>query len=179
MSYVPIGRVHSPQGVRGQLFIHIFAGEAAWVDQWTELHLVEKDGALPQVSHPIIQVKPHHKQGKWGLVVSLAEVTNRNQIEAYKGWTVLIPESFLVSQEGEGLYLREVLDFQVIDRKRGEVGRVRGFSGNSQQDLLVIETPGGEEFLVPFVDALTESIDKPGRRILMDIPWGLLPGEDS
>jgi 16S rRNA processing protein RimM len=178
MSFVRIGRVHSPQGVRGQLFIHIFAGEAAWVDQWTELCLSQGDSLTPEVRLTIKQIKPHSKQGKWGLVVTLVDIDNRNQVEPYKAWNVLIPESFLVAEDGEAIYLREVLGFQVVEKERGEVGIIRGFSGNAQQDLLLIEHASGAEVLVPFVDPLIERIDKEKRQVVMQIPWGLLPGEE-
>ena len=33
MSGIAVGKVHSAQGVRGDIFVLIFSGEAAWADQ--------------------------------------------------------------------------------------------------------------------------------------------------
>jgi 16S rRNA processing protein RimM len=178
MSYVAIGKLHSPQGVRGQVFVHIFSQEAHWVDLWQELLMSPASENRPSVTIKIQKWREHQKQKKWGYVLSLDGVTNRNQVEPWVGYTVYVPESFLQSQDGENIYLREVLGYSVVDQKRGPVGQVQGFSGSQWQDLLVISHPTGETFEVPFVEPLLLSIDHAQRQISMDIPYGLVCGED-
>ena len=41
-AYWCVGRVHSAQGLRGELFIDLFARQAAWEDRWTSLALSGK-----------------------------------------------------------------------------------------------------------------------------------------
>ena len=178
MSFVLIGKVHSPQGVRGQVFISIFAEEASWVEKWQTLHLSPRVHDRPSEQHKILIKKPHQKQKKWGYVLTLEGVNDRNKVEEWIGYKVYVPEEFLVSEEGESIYLREVLDFKVHDVNRGFVGQVVGFSGHSLQDLLVIEHPDGERFEVPFVEPLLIKIDQSKKTIEMDIPLGLVPGEE-
>jgi len=178
MSFVWIGKVHSPQGVRGQIFVSIFAEEASWVEKWKKLHLSPRDHESPDQQYKILIKKPHQKQKKWGFVLTLEGVDDRNKVEKWVGFKVYIPEEFLISAEGESIFLREVMDFQVHDKIRGLVGRVVGFSGHNLQDLLVIEHPCGDRFEVPFVEPLLIKIDTPEKRIEMDIPLGLVPGEE-
>lgn len=176
-SYVLIGKIHSPQGIRGELYVSIFAEEAAWADQWETLCVSAKEQTAPQQFLQIQTARIHQKQGRWGFVVRLAEVKDRNQAEAMKGMNVYVPEHFLVSEEGEDVYLREVLGFQVIDQERGAVGTVKGFSGNAMQDILVVEGDHGE-FEVPFVEPILIEIQKEKQTLLMDIPVGLVAGEE-
>ncbi len=174
--FVLIGKVHSPQGIRGEIFVSIFSGEAAWYEQWDTLYLSSDSEDAPTSEMKIIKSREHQKQGRWGFAVSTEEVKDRNRAETMKGYKVYIPESFLISEEGEGLYLREVLGFRVIDKTRGDVGEVIGFSGNSMQDILVIEGAKGH-FEVPFVEPILMETDKDNRLLQMDIPLGLVAGE--
>ena len=177
-SFLHVGKVLSPQGVRGDVFVYIFAGEAAWSDQWKTLYLSSESDSEPQREIEIVKIKPHRKQKKLGFVLNLKNFVNRNQSEEIKGMKVYVPEDFLVSQEGEGIYLREVLDFKVLDKERGLVGVVVGFGDNGMQDLLVIENSKGESFEVPFVEPLHIETFMDKEEIHMDIPFGLIPGEE-
>lgn len=177
MAFVKVGKIHSAQGIKGKLFVLIFAGEAHWADLWEVLYSSPKGGEAPDLETPILEFKPHSKQRKWGFMIDLEGVTDRNAAEEWVGRDVYVPESFLISSEGEEIYLREVLGFEVIDQTRGPVGEVTGFAGNDFQDLLIIKGEKGE-FEVPFVEPLLIEIDKDKKQIAMDIPQGLVAGED-
>ncbi len=177
MTFVKIGKIHSAQGIKGKLFVLIFAGEAHWADQWEILFSSDREGEHPDRETPIESFKPHSKQKKWGFMVDIKGVTDRTEAEKWVGREVFVPESFLTSEEGEEIYLREVLGFEVIDQTRGSVGEVIGFAGNDFQDLLIIKGEEGE-FEVPFVEPLLIEIDKNKKQIAMDIPQGLVAGEE-
>lgn len=176
--YLHVGKVLSAQGVRGDIFIYIFSQEAAWIDQWETLFISPQEDESPQRQIEILKVKAHQKQRKSGFVLKLKGFDNRNFAEEIIGQKVYIPEEFLISKEGEGIYLREILHFSVTDKERGPVGEVIGFMDNGFQDLLVIKHPSGEEFEVPFVEPLLIEIKTNEKEILMDIPFGLVPGEE-
>ncbi len=178
MNYVLVGKVHSAQGVRGEIFVSLYAEEAAWLEKWDTLLVSSRDETQPSKSLKIKQIRFHRKQQKVGYVLKLADMDNRNLIDPLVGMNVYVPEDFFVSEEDEKIYLREILGFQVIDQKRGPVGEVIGFSGSSFQDLLIIQNQDQEPFEVPFVPPLHISTDKIKKELLMDIPYGLLPGED-
>ena len=177
MGFVNVGKVHSAQGLKGEVFVWIFAGEAHWFDQWDTLYLCQSKALEPEKSLAIKKARPHSKQQKWGFALNLDGVNDRNQAEAIEKLDVLVPEEFLISGEDDNIYLREVLEFEVIDQSRGPVGRVKGFSGSSFQDLLIIENEVGK-YEVPFVEPLLVEIKRNEKQILMDIPQGLVAGEE-
>lgn len=178
MGFVHIGKVHSAQGIKGDLFIYIFAEEAAWADQWTQLFVAPAGVDQPEKTLEIKKLRPHQKQKKIGFVLKLDEIDDRNKADALVGHSVFVPEEFLVSKEGENIYLREVLGFRVHDTQRGDVGVVTGFSGHSMQDILVIKNDSGESFEVPFVEPILIEIKRGEQKIVMDIPQGLVAGEE-
>ena len=176
--FVHVGKIHSPQGVRGDLFIYIFSEEASWMDQWKKLSISDPKQDQPQRHIEILKVKAHQKQKKPGFVLSLKGINDRNLSEALIGQKVYIPEEFLVSEEGETMYLREVLHFRVIDQTRGDVGEIVSFMDTGFQDLLVIQNSKQEEFEVPFIEPLLVEIKMESKEVIMDIPYGLVPGEE-
>lgn len=175
--YVLIGKVHSAQGIKGEIFVSIFSEEAEWADQWQTLSLSSHQQTTPRQEFKILHKREHQKQKKWGFALRLQGVNDRNASEALVGSQVYIPESFVTTEGVDDIYLREVLGFRVIDQKRGDVGEVIGFAGNWMQDLLVVRGEAGE-FEVPFVEPILCETDKDNKRLIMDIPMGLVAGEE-
>ena len=165
--YIRVGKVKDAHGIKGELFIVLFAGEAAWLGELKEIRLASEDGDTKVF--PVKSVRLH----KNGLIAKSADIRTRNEAEALIGRLFEIPAELLVSKPGETVFLREVHGFKVVTKQKGEVGTVTGFSSNGAQDLLVIETNWGE-FEVPFVEAYVEEIDYEGRVMRLDLPEGLL-----
>lgn len=167
--FVRVGKVKDAHGIKGEVFVTLFAGEAAWLPQLKELRLVKED--TPQTSkHFQIKSARLHKNG---LIAKCADIADRNEAEMFKGWLMEVPASFLVSEKGEGIFLREIRGFRVITKHKGEIGTIDAFSTNGVQDLLVIHTAWGD-FEIPFVEAFVEKLDFENKLIHLDIPEGLL-----
>lgn len=163
-----VGKIKDAHGIRGELFVLVFSGDVSWLNQLEQLHLYSPAQAQWLELTPE-RVRPH----KQGFIVKCAELSDRNQAEELKGCEFFIPETFLVSQPGQAIYLAEIEGFRVIQTGQGEVGRVVGFSGNGAQDLLLVENPRGQ-FAVPFVKELVIAIRYAEREIEMDLPEGLV-----
>ena len=167
--FARVGRMKDAHGIKGELFILLFAGEAAWLDQLKEIRLQDELRKNPPVVLPVKSVRLH----KNGLIAKCVDLKTRNDAEALKGLFFEIPCTFLVAPTGEEPYLDEVLGFSVIDATKGPIGHITGFSHNGAQDLLIIETPAGK-FDVPFVEAFVINIDYSRKLMRLDIPHGLL-----
>ncbi|HVK61104.1 MAG TPA: ribosome maturation factor RimM, partial [Bdellovibrionales bacterium] len=144
--FVQVGKVKDAHGIRGELFIVLFAGEAEWLDDLTSIRLVNPTGAADPAEFSVKSVRPH----KNGLIVKSTDIKDRNAAEALKGRLLEVPEEFLVSESGETPFLKEVLGFEVTTTEKGPIGRIRGFSSNTVQDLLVVETKNGD-YEIPFI----------------------------
>ena len=169
--FVQVGKVKDAHGIKGELFIVLFAGEAAWLGQLKTLRLIPSENASPEQARELeLKSARLHKNG---LIAKTQDLADRNGAEALKGWLLEIPEHFLVSSVGDSIYLREIQNFKVVTKAKGEVGTIDGFSSNGIQDLLVIKTNWGE-FEVPFVEAYVERIAYDEKTIYLDLPEGLL-----
>jgi len=177
-AYIKVGKVHSTQGLKGEVFLMIFSGEFDWQDRMGLVHLGEKGSEEPADVYSVERKRDHQKQKHRGLAVKLQGVDVIETAETLVGRPFFIPESFLSSEDGESIYLREIEGFQVVDETRGDVGTVVDFMDNGAQDLIVVKHASGERFEVPLVEPILQRIDFQKKFVLMDIPQGLVAGED-
>ncbi len=166
--YLNVGWLKDAHGLKGEVFVRLAAAKADWLQRLDILRLLSKfDGQLSEFE---VLAKSVHKDG---LILKLKGVESREAAEALKGSVVEIPADYLNSKSGEGIYLHEILGFEVIDGQLGSLGPILKFSSNGAQDLLVVK-PGRTEQLIPFVKAFIEEINWSEKKIRMQLPEGLI-----
>jgi 16S rRNA processing protein RimM len=160
--------------VRGEVYIQLYAEKADWREGKTELHFARPESSELKI-YKIQSLKPH----KIGLIAKLEGVNDRDLAFTMRGLLLAVPEEWLRAEDGEGIYLQQILGFTVVD-DRGEIGKVTGFSSNGPQDLLEVQaTSSDEEYLIPFVENFILGIDFDKRMIQMDLPEGLINSEEE
>ncbi len=172
--YKVVGKVKDAHGLKGELNVLLFAKEAAWLKKLQTIRIKRSENSTDVTVLTLKSARLH----KGALLLLTNELADRTEAEKYKGFFFEIPESFLVSESGEEIYLNEVAGFQVKALKQNLVANIVGFSSNGAQDLLVVEIPGQKvQFEIPFVQDFIKVIDYDNKSIEMVLPDGLL-GDD-
>ncbi len=171
---VTVGKVRDAHGLKGELFIVVFAKTADWVDKLENFVLIRKetvDKKLVEVRHTftVKRAKPHKK----GLIIDSKEMADRTAAEGFRGAIFEIPKELLISNEGETIFLKEIEGFTVFDGE-SEVGPITGFASNGAQDILEVASANGEA-LIPLIPEFLTKLDFKNKRLMMNIPTGLLP----
>ena len=178
-SMITVGKVRDAHGLKGELFVMLFAGEAHWVSHLKEATLVRNERVKQSDGTEKTELQSHvmkitrFKSHKKGLILKVDEISDRTQAESFAGAIFQIPNEMLVSQPGENIYLREIEDFEVEDQTLGAIGRVTGFSSNGAQDLVVIQSDQGSSE-VPLVPEFVETLDFKNRKLRLNLPEGLV-----
>jgi len=175
LNFVRVGKIKDAHGVKGELFVLLFAGEAAWLSQLKTLRLVENEHPEARVKELELRFAKLHKNG---FIAKTIDLNTRNEAESFRGWLLEVPAEFFVSTKGEAIYLREIQGFRVFTKEKGEIGTVEGFGSNGAQDLLLLKTSWGE-FEVPFVEAFVTKLDFAGKELHLELPDGLLGEADG
>jgi len=165
--WLKVGWVSDAHGLKGELYIALSAEVADWLDQFTEFRLEREN--LQSARFEVLAARAHKK----GLIVAADGILDRTAAEKLKGATFAIPKSYLHSEPGERLYLKELMKMEVFDPQVGRLGEVIGFGSNGPQDLLVVSNSKGR-FEIPLVDEFIVEIDLFHKRIVLDIPDGLV-----
>lgn len=162
-----VGKIKEAKGLKGQVYLLIFSKDASWVDKGIDIYISEDQ---KKVKYQVTQVKDY----KDGAVISLSGVVDRNQAEALCRKEVWVASDIFTSEDGDSIYLSEILNFEVMDHNLGLIGKVIDFSSNTAQDLLIIKNQKGDQFEVPFVEAFVDEIDYETQKVRMNLPEGLL-----
>ncbi len=173
MELVTVGKIKDSHGLKGELFVALFAGEAPWLPEIKKFTLEYKspnkeDHTLHR-EFVIRSVRPHKK----GLIIQTEEITDRTQADKYIGAVFQIPKKLTVSRAGENIFLGEIEGFTVQDEDLGNIGVITAFSSNGVQDLLIV-TSEEDEYQIPLVKDFLIEIVWHEKKLLMKLPDGIL-----
>lgn len=158
-----IGSVLTVRGLKGEIVVKLSSADMIAPGDFLLI------GPLGnQKKYTVLTIKSDSK-----IVLQLKEVHDRTTAEGLVKAPLFIESEKLVSKTGEKIFLKEVLNFKVVD-SGAEVGTIVGFDSNNSQDLLIVKLSDDREALIPFVKAFLEKIDFENRLVLMRLPEGLL-----
>jgi 16S rRNA processing protein RimM len=174
---VAVGRIASAHGLRGELAVDPLTDVPDRFASGSTLILTAR-GSAPR-SVVISRSRPLSSRHKDRLLVSLQGIEDRTAAEALRG-AILEVDAAAVPPAPEGSwYHYDLVGCRCTDRRAGELGEVVEVIEGGGGDLLRVVAPGsdgepGRELLLPFVDAYLTEVDVAGRRILWDLPEGLI-----
>jgi 16S rRNA processing protein RimM len=119
----------------------------------------------------VVSVQPH---GRGLLLVELDGLADRTAAEALVGATILVPVAALPPPGPGEFYWHEVEGFRVETADGTPVGRLAETFSAGPHDVWVVARPDGGEHLIPVVADVVRTIDRAGRRIVIDPLPGLL-----
>ena len=175
---VLIGKVGSPNGLRGEVRITLYQHDSTNLKEGKVLllkHARNQKGKASADGDICAEVQRVRYQ-KDRPVVKLEGIDDRNAAEAIRGLEVYIEADALEPlPEGEH-YVRNIIGCRVIDvagvaggaedgqnaesAKGREIGVLRDVIQNTAQSILEVETPEGKTVLIPAVDEFMRRIDE-------------------
>jgi len=121
----------------------------------------------------------HGVRDQGDAIVALApEIADRDAAEALKGARIFVSRASFPAPEPDEFYWVDLIGLAVVNREGAALGEVVGLIDTGPHCVLRVRPPAAEERpaeagerLIPFVDAYVDSVDLPGRRLVVD--WGL------
>jgi len=163
------GWVAGAHGLRGRLRIHCAEGGAEGLLGVGHLFLGVRAEAAQR--HEVVEARP----GRRGEVcVDLAGIADCEAAARLRGAEVWIESTQLGVLPAGEYWAFELIGCEVVDGAGREIGRVREIRGTGAQDLLVVDGADGAEHLIPAVQAWWREVDLERRRIVVELPPGLL-----
>jgi 16S rRNA processing protein RimM len=107
------------------------------------------------------------------LRVRFEDVKNEEEADAVLGNHVYLPLKMLPKLSGNKFYFHEVIGFEVEDKRLGIVGEIQSINDSSAQPLFEVLNDG-VEILIPMIDHFLVKIDRENRKVVMDLPEGLI-----
>ena len=163
------GWIAGAQGLRGQVRIHCAGGDVESLLEIEQVFLGTRDE--PTGRRVVSEVRP----GRRGEVcAALLGIDDRSAAEALRGTEVWIETEQLGDLPAGEYWVHQLTGCEVEDGAGRKIGRVREVRGTGAHDVLVVDGPEGAEHLIPAVQAWWREVDLARRRIVVELPPGLL-----
>jgi 16S rRNA processing protein RimM len=107
------------------------------------------------------------------LRVQFEDVDTEEEADSILNCAVYLPLSMLPKLEGNKFYFHEVIGFEIEDKRLGVFGKIVSINDSSAQPLFEVVN-GTVEILVPMIDQFLVKIDRENKKVVMDLPEGLV-----
>jgi 16S rRNA processing protein RimM len=161
---VAVGKLKRPRGNRGELIGEIYSSQPGRADRLKEVVL---EAASRQQRFGVEQIWFHGGRP----VFKFAGIDSISDAEPWSGADILVPEDERAAPE-----LGEYTHADLIGCKLlgpGELGVVKAVEDYGGRPVLVVESSGGREILVPFARSICREIDVAAKTIRVELPEGL------
>lgn len=158
MGLIPVGRVLSTHGIRGEVKFKYY-NEAA-DEFYRYVSFIAKKGTEEVVLRPV-QVRPH----KGFFLIKFAGLDNPDGITFLLNKQLFVDERDLPALEEDEYYEYQLIGMDVINERNDRIGRVGEIIHTGAQSVMVVS--GKQEFMIPMVDEFIVQIDLPGSSIMV------------
>jgi len=169
-SGVVLGEVIGAHGTCGELRVAIFGDGPANLLRAPELIL----GAPPEHADRVVKVQSAVAGRPGEVRLTLHGVDSRETARALAGLRVSVAPRHLEPLPSGEFYWYQLVGCAVEAHDGRALGTVRGLFETGAHDVLVVEDADGREVLLPTAGDLLREVDVAGRRIVIEVPDGLL-----
>jgi 16S rRNA processing protein RimM len=163
--FIPVGKISGAFGVKGWMKIYSFTDPRDNILRYSPLYISLKGEWVEA------KVVGGQVQGK-GIVMGLANVTDRDQVISLVGAELAIKNTQLAPAEDGEFYWSDLIGLTVINNQQETLGTVDHMLETGAHDVLVVIDDEKQERLIPFVlDEIVEQVDLDKQIIHVD--WGL------
>lgn len=171
-SLVRLGAVSGTHGLRGDLKVRPLSPDTPALLGARTVYLRREGGSA--VAYRPVRASMH----KGNVLLRLEGLARIEEVEPLLGSDVLVRRADLdVPPEGRH-YWMDMQGMTVSDRTRGELGTLDDIFSTAAHDIFVVNGRFGE-VLIPVVDEFLVDVDEDDRRLLVDLPEGLVPEPDE
>ena len=157
------GQIGKPHGLGGEVYVIRISDDARRFEAGSEL--LHEDGRALVVAG----ARSHRAR----LLVKFEGIDDRAAAETLRG-ALYVPAKAARELGAGEFWEHDLAGLEVVHARSGDVvGTVSRVVVAPAQDLLAVDTPGGER-LIPLVGAIVVDVDVPAGRVTIDPPEGLL-----
>ena len=107
------------------------------------------------------------------LRIRFEDMNTEEEADAIIGNAIYLPLKMLPKLSGNKFYFHEVIGFEIEDKRFGFVGEIVSINDSSAQPLFEVIN-GDTEIFIPMVDHFLVKIDRQNKKVMMDLPEGLI-----
>jgi 16S rRNA processing protein RimM len=161
-----VGWIVRKHGFRGDVIIKLDTDKPEDYENMESIFLLQGEDLVPF----LIQKSSFTSNGF--MKVHFEDVDDEYEADRIMKSELYLPLEFLPELEDHQYYYHEIVGFDVIDAKQGNVGKVKEVDDSSAQTLLIV-TDGERDIFIP-LDHMVKNVDKKEKIVNIETPEGLL-----
>ncbi len=151
-----LGKIAKKFSFKGEVLIYLDTDEP---EQYEELESV------------FIENSSIHK-GDF-LRVKFEDIDSEQDADELIGSHIYLPLSMLPKLEGNKFYFHEVIGFDVVDKRLGNIGKIVSINDSTSQPLFEILF-NEKEILIPMIDHFIIEVNRKEKKIILNTTEGLV-----
>ncbi len=160
-----LGKIIKPFGYKGEVVLFLDVDD---MQTYKDLPYVYIEINKRLIKYDIDSFRFHGNK----VVVTFQDV-RADEVSTLIGKEMYLPLEFLPKLEGNQFYFHEVIDFEVIDKEKGNIGTIAEIIDNTTQPIMSIDF-NGKEILMPLIDEILDKVDRENRKMYIHAPEGLI-----
>jgi 16S rRNA processing protein RimM len=162
-----LGKIAKKFSFKGEVLIYLDTDEPELYENMESVFVEFNKNLVPF----FIENSSLHKNDF--LRVKFEDVDDETEADSIMNCDIYLPISMLPKLEGNKFYFHEVVGFEIEDQRLGVFGKIVSINDTSAQPLFEVLN-GNVEILVPMIDQFLVKIDRENKKVIMDLPEGLV-----
>jgi 16S rRNA processing protein RimM len=162
-----LGKIAKKFSFKGEVLIYLDTDEPELYEDMESIFVEFNKNLVPF----FIENSSLHKNDF--LRVKFEDVDTEADADEIMNCEVYLPITMLPKLEGNKFYFHEVIGFEIEDQRLGIFGKIVSINDTSAQPLFEVIN-GNVEILVPMIDQFLVKIDRENKKVIMDLPEGLV-----
>jgi 16S rRNA processing protein RimM len=165
--FITLARVVKTQGRRGEVAVEVHSDVPDRFREGMSLLALSDEGARRELE--VEGFWPH----KAYLVLKFSGIDSISDAETLVGAELQVPKQDRAQLASGWNYVSDLVECKVFDGER-EIGIVKDVRFGAGEAPLLVVAVGRQEHEIPFAEAFLKSLDTAGKRIVMNLPEGML-----
>lgn len=162
-----LGKIAKKFSFKGEVLIYLDTDEPELYENMESVFVEFNKDLIPF----FIENSSLHKNDF--LRVKFEDVDSEEEADRMIGTAIYLPLNMLPKLEGNKFYFHEVIGFDIEDKRIGIFGKIVSINDTTAQPLFEVEN-GLTQILVPMIDQFLVKIDRENKKVIMDLPEGLI-----
>ena len=164
--FLQVGVISSTHGIRGEVKVFPTTDDAA---RFKKLKKVLLDTGKEQLELEVQSVKFF----KQFVIVKFKGIDNINDIEIYKGKSLLVPREDAVALGKDEYYIADLIGMEVFTEE-GRFGVLKDVMETGANEVYIIDSNRHGEVLIPAIKQCILDVDIEGRKMKIHLMDGLI-----
>ena len=162
-----LGKIAKKFSFKGEVLIYLDTDEPELYENMESVFVEFNKNLVPF----FIENSSLHKNDF--LRVQFEDVDTEEEADSILNCEVYLPLNMLPKLSGNKFYFHEVIGFEIEDKRLGIFGKIVSINDSSAQPLFEVLN-GNVEILIPMIDQFLVKIDRENKKVIMDLPEGLV-----